>query len=114
MRIRDWSSDVCSSDLAVLHDPATFSSADGMGALMSGRVGRLRIDARGLFGLDMRELRVLIATAPPNHNRLRRLLSRADRTRVVWGKRGSVRVYLGGRRILLKNNTNTSQDTYIV
>src|SRR3546814_6785051 len=68
---------------AVLHDPATFSSADGMGALMSGRVGRRRIDARGLFGLDMRELRVLIATDPPNHTRLRRLLSRAFTPRAI-------------------------------
>ena len=62
---------------AVLHDPATFSSADGMGALMSGGVGRNRIDARGLLGLDLRDMRVLIATDPPDHTRLRRLLSRA-------------------------------------
>src|SRR3546814_914335 len=48
-----------------------------MGALRSVLVGRRRIDARGLFGLDMRELRVLIATDPPNHTRLRPLLSRA-------------------------------------
>ena len=68
---------------AVLRDPATFSSADGMGALMSGRVGRRRIDARGLFGLDMRELRVLIATDPPDHTRLRRLLSRAFTPRAI-------------------------------
>ena len=62
---------------AVLHDPTTFSSAEGMGALMSGGVGRNRIDARGLLGLDLREMRVLIATDPPDHTRLRRLLSRA-------------------------------------
>jgi cytochrome P450 len=68
---------------AVLHDPTTFSSADGMGALMSGRVGRRRIDARDLFGLDMRELRVLIATDPPDHTRLRRLLSRAFTPRAI-------------------------------
>jgi cytochrome P450 len=62
---------------AVLHDPTTFSSAEGMGALMSGGVGRNRIDARGLLGLDLRDMRVLIATDPPDHTRLRRLLSRA-------------------------------------
>ena len=68
---------------AVLHDPTTYSSADGMGALMSGRVGRNRIDARGLFGLDMQDLRVLIATDPPDHTRLRRLLSRAFTPRAI-------------------------------
>jgi cytochrome P450 len=62
---------------AVLHDPATFSSAEGMGALMSGGVGRKRVDARGMFGLDLSQMRVLIATDPPDHTRLRRLLSRA-------------------------------------
>ena len=62
---------------AVLHDPTTFSSAEGMGALMSGGVGRNRVDARGLLGLDLRDMRVLIATDPPDHTRLRRLLSRA-------------------------------------
>ena len=62
---------------AVLHDPTTFSSAEGMGALMSGGVGRKRVDARGMFGLDLSQMRVLIATDPPDHTRLRRLLSRA-------------------------------------
>jgi cytochrome P450 len=61
----------------VVHDPATFSSAAGMGALMTGRVGRRRIDAREAFGIDLTQLRVLIASDPPEHTRLRRLLSRA-------------------------------------
>src|SRR3546814_8292995 len=68
---------------AVSPAPAPFSWAAGIGSLMSGRVGRRRIDARGLFGLDMRELRVLIATDPPNHTRLRRLLSRAFTPRAI-------------------------------
>src|SRR3546814_16880244 len=42
---------------AVLHDPAQFSSADGMGALLSGRVGRRRLTATGRFGLSMRAFR---------------------------------------------------------
>jgi cytochrome P450 len=61
----------------VLHDPATYSSAEGMGALMTGRVGPQRVDAREVFGIDLRQLRVLIASDPPEHTRLRRLLSRA-------------------------------------
>jgi cytochrome P450 len=63
--------------LTVIHDPATYSSAEGMGALMAGRVGRQRLDAREVFGIDLRQLRVLIASDPPEHTRLRRLLSRA-------------------------------------
>jgi cytochrome P450 len=62
---------------AVLHDPANYSSAEGMGALMAGRVGRRRLDAREAFGIDLRQLRILIAADPPDHTRLRRLLSRA-------------------------------------
>ena len=61
---------------AVLHDPASYSSAEGMGAVMTGRAGR-RVDARQAFGIDLRQLRVLIASDPPDHTRLRRLLSRA-------------------------------------
>jgi cytochrome P450 len=67
----------------VLHDPATFSSADGMGRLMAGGVGRNRIDARNAFGIDLRDMRVLIATDPPDHTRLRRLLSRAFTPRAI-------------------------------
>lgn len=69
--------------VAVLHDPSTYSSADGMGALMSGRVGRNRVDARELLGLDLRAMRVLIATDPPDHTRLRRLLARAFTPRTI-------------------------------
>jgi cytochrome P450 len=69
--------------VAVLHDPSTYSSADGMGALMSGRVGRNRVDARELLGLDLRAMRVLIATDPPDHTRLRRLLARAFTPRAI-------------------------------
>ena len=63
--------------VTVLHDPASFSSAEGMGALMAGRVGPQRLDAREVLGIDLRQLRVLIASDPPEHTRLRRLLSRA-------------------------------------
>ena len=67
----------------ILHDPDTFSSAQGMGQLMSGGVGRNRIDARDLFQIDLSALRVLIATDPPDHTRLRRLLSRAFTPRAI-------------------------------
>ncbi|WP_436792818.1 cytochrome P450 [Actinospongicola halichondriae] len=67
----------------ILHDPDTFSSADGMGALMSGGMGRNRIDARDAFGIDLRTMRILIATDPPDHTRLRRLLSKAFTPRAI-------------------------------
>jgi len=68
---------------AVLHDPATYSSEQGMGELMSGKVGRNRVRASDLLGLDLRAMRVLIATDPPDHTRLRRLLSRAFTPRAI-------------------------------
>ena len=67
----------------ILHDPDTFSSAQGMGQLMAGGVGRNRIDARDMFQIDLSAMRVLIATDPPDHTRLRRLLSRAFTPRAI-------------------------------
>ena len=65
--------------VAVLRDPATFSSKDGMSKLMEGGLGR-RAAARPRSALDplqyLTDLRVLIAIDPPDHVRLRRLLSR--------------------------------------
>lgn len=67
----------------VLHDPNTFSSAEGMGSLVSGKVGRRRVDAREMLGIDLRQMRILIASDPPEHTRLRRLLSRAFTPRTI-------------------------------
>ena len=67
----------------ILHHPDTFSSAQGMGQLMAGGVGRNRIDARDMFQIDLSAMRVLIATDPPDHTRLRRLLSRAFTPRAI-------------------------------
>src|SRR3546814_12881673 len=89
MRISDWSSDVCSSDLppplkdtqsallcaaAHRHSRATSGGADGL--------GDVALPARQILSRDPR--------------------LRGDRKRVVWGKRVSVRVNLGGRRIIKK------------
>lgn len=67
----------------VLHDPVAFSSAEGMGSLVSGKVGRQRVDAREMLGIDLRQMRILIASDPPEHTRLRRLLSRAFTPRTI-------------------------------
>jgi cytochrome P450 len=62
---------------AVLRDPSVYSSSLGMDAVFAGRMGRNANDMRGLLGVDLRSLRILIASDPPDHTRLRRLLSRA-------------------------------------
>src|SRR3546814_17378364 len=113
MRISDWSSDVCSSDLlAVLPEAlgyfvsipvlgdfnqtrigyggfasATYSLSDEFRLTAGGRVSRDRLTAAGQ------------GAAGPFTFRKR------DRKRVVAGKRVSVRVDLGGRRIIKKKNT---------
>jgi cytochrome P450 len=69
--------------VSVLHDPVRLSSVEGMGGLMTGQVGPNRLDARDAFGIDVRGLRVLIASDPPEHTRLRRLLSRAFTPRAI-------------------------------
>src|SRR3546814_9686562 len=84
MRISDWSSDVCSSDLVWLATPPQFSS--------SGRAWPDRL-SRGLPG-DRAQDRAAPEGAAPAHG--------GDRKSVVSGKSVSVRVDLGGRRIIKK------------
>src|SRR3546814_14496354 len=87
MRISDWSSDVCSSDLPrlVLGQPAGGQRRHD-GAL----VGVIAIDrGAGEAGLGGD------------------ILDAADRKSVVWGKSVSVRVDLGGRWIIQKKLSRT-------
>src|SRR3546814_14762826 len=113
MRISDWSSDVCSSDLLDRHvqggrrlvgddDLGIVQNRDGDGDALAHAAGQLvRIGAQpgrrirdadppqGLFGASEGLLS-------------RDLLVRLDRKSVVSGKSVSVRVDLGGRRIIKK------------
>src|SRR3546814_16468571 len=88
MRISDWSSDVCSSDLRL---------AD---ALQDLHEVRRRIAAHGGVA-DLapppRRLAVVVPV-PAGH-----LQPRVDRQSVVQGKSVAVRVDLGGRRLIQKN-----------
>lgn len=67
--------------LRVLRDPAAFSSALGMGDLVGAR--RRKDERPPSFVLDLAGLRVLIATDPPDHTTLRRLVSRAFTPREI-------------------------------
>src|SRR3546814_11511495 len=124
MRISDWSSDVCSSDLV----QAVFEAlelAPGGRAGVAGEVDALREEGVqfGLVGIDrfpglvdpglrLRRVRDRLGDVreplAPGHRGLlpaagvlqpARLL---DRKGVVWGKSGSVRVGLGGRSLVKK------------
>src|SRR3546814_11578953 len=90
MRMSDWSSDVCSSDLASC-------------------VGRIRLHHRTgpCHGWRLhyplnRTPRTRRAASHEAARFGRILLSTLDRKSGVWGKRVSVRVELGGRRIIKK------------
>src|SRR3546814_19290906 len=100
MRISDWSSDVCSSDLDLLqafdtaariHDGASIAlppdSGDGAGADTSAKHPALR--------------QVAVAAAAQDERRL----ALRDRKRVVNGESVSARIDLDGRRILQKKKS---------
>src|SRR3546814_20036445 len=114
MRISDWSSDVCSSDLYV---PATRwkTTDDPFGRLQflhcrsamlrAGIVGGMLFDFILLGGGRC----AIVRAREVDGDVLRNTEAKRDRDRksVVAGKSVSVRVDLGGRRIIKKKNTNT-------
>src|SRR3546814_21182793 len=92
MRISDWSSDVCSSDLAPLTAPLTMCVLERISDALepSDAIQLTETIESGIFcAFDIDSL---------SH----RLCHQPDRNSVVSGKRVSVRVDLGGRRILKK------------
>src|SRR3546814_16130918 len=110
MRISDWSSDVCSSDLAQCHEgiagrPRKAPDQDVVG-LAQAAAGNLAqhpeqhvMGDQGGGDADRRGQRAndqLLAPGGP---------APGDRKSVVSGKRVSVRVDLGGRRIIKQKKT---------
>src|SRR3546814_15183916 len=89
MRISDWSSDVCSSDL---HGTGGAEGIARLGTTVRRR--RARLPARRLL-------------RRPGHDR-GHAADGADRKSVVSGKSVSVRVDLGGRRIIKKNQSHSN------
>src|SRR3546814_17695927 len=91
MRISDWSSDVCSSELQRANDVAR--------DILLQRSGGLRVVASPSVGHYV---------IP---NTIKALTDRIDRKSVVSGKRVSVRVDLGGGRIIKKKQTKRLRHT---
>src|SRR3546814_17534923 len=109
MRISDWSSDVCSSDLdssgkgaerVCLRQPAFNQVRRSLGRFTSPLApirGAVRASARRG---DMTRLHLFSGGHPEVAVVTERKL--LERNSVVWGKSVSVRVDLGGRRIFTK------------
>src|SRR3546814_21147207 len=110
MRISDWSSDVCSSDLGWLDgwslevDPAT-EQPRGMTITLSNWVYEGIVSERSLLTMhvDYFLLTGGLERAVYRIARKHAGSQRGDRKSVVEGKSGSVRVDCGGRRMNQKN-----------
>src|SRR3546814_20070427 len=100
MRISDWSSDVCSSDLEVVQQQGAGPDPQ---AVFRQREQRQVFDAPGVdaerqqFAEHAHDLR-----DHPQPDAVDRVVAGIDRKSVVKGKSVSVRVDLGGRRIIKK------------
>src|SRR3546814_19760720 len=103
MRISDWSSDVCSSDLIIAHGATRDAAIDRLvGALGEFEVAGVKTNIPALIDL----LRPAPFRAGKVHTGL-------DRNRVVSGKGVSIRVVRGGRRqIKNKKDRITSMTRY--
>src|SRR3546814_16966196 len=108
MRISDWSSDVCSSDLPVIIIAQLCGSGTGdtgSSPLCTETSSRYQSDG------SCRKLNCSVVVAdvatPEKLSCVQGITPRSDRKSVVEGKSVSVRVYLGGRRLIKKKNRVT-------
>src|SRR3546814_20659493 len=115
MRISDWSSDVCSSDLQTL--PNIASKRNMICSVPLCNVSRSRLWAfplalilcgswRNVALSDQRQLRSMQRASLPTFP----WLTTTDRKSVVEGKSVSVRVDLGGRRIIQKKREEQKEE----
>src|SRR3546814_13180483 len=104
MRISDWSSDVCSSDLRVQRHEVLGAGGD------VGDVGiPVVVDVGEPIAVGARPV-PLHLTSVAVRRRRGRLGRWRDRKSVVSGKSVSVRVDLGGRRIIKKKKKNRQRN----
>src|SRR3546814_18909779 len=110
MRISDWSSDVCSSDLlSLIEDELKKRGVDY--AILTGQTRDRRTPVKEFQSGKSQIFLISLKAGGVGLN-----LTEADRKSVVWGKRVSVSVDLGGRRIIKKKkkieeNTNAKRKT---
>src|SRR3546814_11932923 len=114
MRISDWSSDVCSSDLWVLAIGALLAFAveftlrlarstllDDLGRDLDVKLSeKIFSKVLNMPLADRRGSTGMLARRVSEFESVRDFFASTDRQRVVWGKSVSVRVDLGGRRLL--------------
>src|SRR3546814_13753847 len=104
MRISDWSSDVCSSDLHVVRQTRR-----------DGRTYRRDVDVGPVCWYQISHQAVSDqAVLVYHHGRSRYRIECQERKSVVEGKSVSVRVDLGGRRIIKKKNKTSLYDSIII
>src|SRR3546814_15586992 len=110
MRISDWSSDVCSSDLHE-HDEITWEPGYLAGARspLRGPVLPRRPARPPRLGGDRAHRWPCAQLELAGRRRHRALASGRDRKSVVAGKSVTVRVDLGGRRIIQKKKKHVNE-----
>src|SRR3546814_11801144 len=105
LRISDWSSDVCSSELRSVLGPRLLLG-DAVDAAAAGQWFQYGGDLVGVDGLHLYH-----ADDVAQQQQGLGVLPRQDRKSGVQGKSVSVRVDLGGRRILKNKNTREQAPT---
>src|SRR3546814_17373798 len=110
MRISDWSSDVCSSDLSVSSKAFGCATASTIGSTVSTVASTTSTTTPVTVGTRPDGPSVLSTTASTTGGRTASTIGNTDRKSVVEGKSVSDRVDLGGRRILQKK-TNKKKHT---
>src|SRR3546814_15700149 len=108
MRISDWSSDVCSSDLTAMRDGRGRSLMSGKTPIGWAIVAPARCGGLGAVpsGRNTVSARRMIT--------MRSAAAIGDRKSVVSGESVSVRVDLGGRRILKQKNKHHIVSSYYI
>src|SRR3546814_11755019 len=118
MRISDWSSDVCSSDLQLQVGDAATGDRALVAAMRAFRLPAAKIP----FADWPRQFWTLLLATPELREQPQAPswgsgfgplagVGRGDRKSVVEGKSVSVRVDLGGRRLIKKKTTNNNNTT---
>src|SRR3546814_18203851 len=113
MRISDWSSDVCSSDLGLRKGRCHHAGAralqrraelpaDSLEEFCAERLVELATDRRADLVIDLGARRQSRTTLRSSSDSARRGPDDLDRKSVVEGQSGSVSVDLGGRRFYKK------------